>query len=531
MLEQELHEYIDYLKANGNRSQKTIWGYTYHLKKLLIFLKHNNIKSFTAITPELVKAFKIDIEAKLSKKTAATLFPILRRFYEYLQDQKLIVDNPFYLLYEKNINFNWNKLTGYVLVEEYLEKRKKAGYNNSSIKTERVFFNNFCFYLYSNNIHSLYDLKIKTVHDFLNSLKGKKLSKEYINRTRRHTSGLYDYLIKKGKINKNPFKYFQPDLKTLDPDKLPDDLKNYYKEYLLKIRTENRSKHSIGDIVASLKIFFEYLVKEEITRLEDLKKDDLKYFIEYLLDLKDKKGDNRFKPISINVRLVRLKAFFKWLSQEKKICTHLNVNHLKLKTHKGIGKNILTRKEIKNLFSIKDETIYDFMMKTIFVVLYATGTRIGEILKLTIDDIDFEKGTLYIVEEKTQQERFVHVGEVGLKYLEIYLTHARDKITSNTNNTRLVFLSNYEGKPLNQTSVNKYLQIFCKRCGIKKTISSHCFRHSYGTHLLENGADIKHVSELLGHSNLSITERYTRLNPQYLREVINKFHPREIGVN
>ena len=86
---------------------------------------------------------------------------------------------------------------------------------------------------------------------------------------------------------------------------------------------------------------------------------------------------------------------------------------------------------------------------------------------------------------------------------------------------------NYEGKPLRETTVNKYLKEFCKKAGIKKKISSHCFRHSYGSHLLENGADIKIISDLLGHSKLSTTERYTRMSPENLREVIENHHPRE----
>ena len=80
---------------------------------------------------------------------------------------------------------------------------------------------------------------------------------------------------------------------------------------------------------------------------------------------------------------------------------------------------------------------------------------------------------------------------------------------------------------MNDVTVNRSLKIFCRRAGIKKLITCHCFRHSYGTHLLENGAGIKEVSELLGHEDLSTTERYTQLNPEHLRQTLLKYHPRE----
>ena len=198
-----------------------------------------------------------------------------------------------------------------------------------------------------------------------------------------------------------------------------------------------------------------------------------------------------------------------------------------LRQAEKVSRNILTKKEIANLFKIEPNDLYEFMMKTIFICLYSTGLRISELLNLKINDIDYENKVLTIYEAKTKKDRCVHIGDVGLNYMKLYLSYARDNIGYSSKETNLVFLSNIEKSELAQMTINKYLKLFCKKAGITKKITLHSFRHSYGSHLLENGADIKIISELLGHSQISSTERYTRLGVENLRDIINRFHPRE----
>jgi integrase/recombinase XerD len=114
-----------------------------------------------------------------------------------------------------------------------------------------------------------------------------------------------------------------------------------------------------------------------------------------------------------------------------------------------------------------------------------------------------------------------------MEYLKLYLEHVRCLVCKGFTDDETVFVSMYEGKKVNTEGVNRNLKRFCKKADIKKRISCHCFRHSFGTHLLEAGAKLKQVSDLLGHSDLSTTEKYVRLNPEQLRLTVLKYHPRE----
>jgi integrase/recombinase XerD len=170
--------------------------------------------------------------------------------------------------------------------------------------------------------------------------------------------------------------------------------------------------------------------------------------------------------------------------------------------------------------------------------LYGSGLRIGEVLSLRFKDIEarldetrlLENKEAVVYETKTNRERRVQLGEVAAGYLRLYLKHVRERISCRKEKPGpmdYIFVTIRHAEKLSQDTVNRCLKRFCRRAGIKKTITCHCFRHSFGTHLLENGAGIKEVSELLGHEDLTTTERYTRLNPEHLRQTILKYHPRE----
>jgi integrase/recombinase XerD len=132
-----------------------------------------------------------------------------------------------------------------------------------------------------------------------------------------------------------------------------------------------------------------------------------------------------------------------------------------------------------------------------------------------------------VFETKTGKERTVPIGDVGMSYLKLYLEKVRPLVCKGFTDENTVFVSIYEGKTLCHETINRFLGEACGKAEIKKKITCHCFRHSFGTHLLENGAGIKTVSMLLGHTDLMSTEKYTRLNPESLRLTLLKYHPRE----
>jgi len=308
--------------------------------------------------------------------------------------------------------------------------------------------------------------------------------------------------------------------------KLSTEFNSYYESYLITKTANNTCGNSMRGIKNSLRLLFNYLAENNITVFREIRKEDLKNFISSLMDLRNKDASPYYRVSSINRNLDNLRMFFTWL-ELKGVCFGMSRVLHNLKSVRSIHRNILTRKEISNLFNHEAQSLYEFMLKTFYVCQYATGLRVNELLGLKINDIDYENKTILIYESKTRKERHAHIAEVALKYLEVYLKHARDKINIRSNDMKNVFVSNVEALPLREGVVNRYLKIFSKKAGIKKTVSSHCFRHSFGTHLLENGAEIKHVSELLGHAKLETTEAYTRLSPDRLMDIIKKYHPRE----
>jgi integrase/recombinase XerD len=301
-----------------------------------------------------------------------------------------------------------------------------------------------------------------------------------------------------------------------------------YEEYITHKQRAGCPYQSLKQIKRTLSLFYQYLIERHIENHRQIRKDDIKEFIRYLIDLTNDKGDKLYSSSSVNRRLFDLKVFLMWLSKRgASVSLAGYVKRIKHENH--LSRNILSRKEIVRLFGIEAKTPAEFMMKTIFVILYGSGLRIGEVLSLRMEDINLETKEASFFETKTNKERTAQLGEAAASYLKLYLENIRDLLQKSPEKRRAsrVFVSIREGKELRDNAVNENLKKFCRRAGIKKRITCHCFRHSFGTHLLENGAGIKEVSELLGHRDLKTTEKYTQLNPEHLRQTLLKYHPRE----
>jgi len=156
--------------------------------------------------------------------------------------------------------------------------------------------------------------------------------------------------------------------------------------------------------------------------------------------------------------------------------------------------------------------------------LYATGMRVSELVSFTQEQILF-KEELVRIYGKGSKERIVPIGKVALKWIEEY-NQVERPFFANCNSDSTVFL-NMRGKPLSRMSVWRIIDSYVRKASIKKTVSPHTFRHSFATHLLEGGADLRIVQEMLGHANIVTTEIYTHVDREYLKEVHRSFHPRQ----
>ncbi|WP_293742260.1 site-specific tyrosine recombinase XerD [uncultured Pedobacter sp.] len=181
--------------------------------------------------------------------------------------------------------------------------------------------------------------------------------------------------------------------------------------------------------------------------------------------------------------------------------------------------------EINALIAAIDASRSDGMRnKAIIEVLYGCGLRVTELTELRISNV-FDKIEFIKVIGKGNKERLVPIGSVALKLINIYLNEVRVHANIKKGNEDFIFLNRF-GAKLSRISIFNLIKSLAISAGIKKTISPHTLRHSFATHLIEGGADLRAVQEMLGHSSITTTEIYTHIDRDYLREVITQFHPR-----
>ena len=184
--------------------------------------------------------------------------------------------------------------------------------------------------------------------------------------------------------------------------------------------------------------------------------------------------------------------------------------------------NYLTIEEVDKLLDIKLDNPFDYRNKAMIELSYATGLRVSELVTLKLVNIDLEN-TIVKILGKGSKERIVPFNDIALKYLKLYLDNYRQEILKNKD-SEYVFV-NYQGGSLSRQSYFKFIKNEAQKKGIKKNISPHVLRHSFATHLLNNGADLRIIQELLGHSDLKTTEIYAHLANEKIKKDYEIYHP------
>ena len=184
----------------------------------------------------------------------------------------------------------------------------------------------------------------------------------------------------------------------------------------------------------------------------------------------------------------------------------------------------LTYEEVDKLLNIPLNTAYDYRTKAMLELLYATGMRISELLSLRYTNVDFDNDFVR-VEGKGSKERIIPFNETSKKYLQLYLNQYRPVLVKKGKNYQELFLNN-RGTPISRQGFFKILKNLCITTGISKQISPHVLRHSFATHLLNGGADLRVIQELLGHSDISTTQIYTHVSKEREKEEYLSSHPR-----
>lgn len=283
-------------------------------------------------------------------------------------------------------------------------------------------------------------------------------------------------------------------------------------DYELFLKTEKKlGNNTIDSYILDIIKFYEWNNNSDITYMSK------KQILEYILYLRSYLNEK-----SINRHISSLKGFYLYLVDNNIIRESPLEEIYSLKTKKTLPK-YLSVEEVDRLLNINLKTPFDYRNKAMLEVMYATGLRVSELVGLCFSNIDFGN-SLIRVNGKGKKERIVPLGEIAQYYLKIYINDYRSKLL-NKNNYDLIFLNNH-GKPISRQGFNFILNNIRKEVKIDKDITPHTLRHSFATHLLERGADIRSIQEMLGHENISTTNIYTYVVNNVLRENYDTYFPR-----
>ena len=284
-----------------------------------------------------------------------------------------------------------------------------------------------------------------------------------------------------------------------------------YKEFLDK--RQLLSSYTIRNYVIDLTTFFEFLNSISLKTLNDLNKNHIRGYMRWL-------SMRNVSRKSISRKLSSLKTFFTYLEDNNEI-SHNPAEMVKPPKQNQKLPRIENSEDISKMM---EEDFISTKMKlrnsTIIEVLYGSGMRVSELRNLLLENINLESGEIK-VKGKGNKERIVLIGEKAVNSIKKYLYFER-KTTSNTN---YLFLNKF-GNPISTRSIQRIVKKYSQMAGLHEDFHTHTLRHSFATHMLDGGADIKVVQELLGHSSPTTTQIYTHISKEKMKEIYNSSHPR-----
>ena len=280
---------------------------------------------------------------------------------------------------------------------------------------------------------------------------------------------------------------------------------------------ENEKKLSDNTLQSyrrDLKQFKRYLESYEI-HYNRVKEEDIKDYIKEM-------QEQGKKPSSISRSIASIRSFYQFVLRRKKVKQDPTANVQSPKIEKRVP-NVLTAKEVELLLDQpKDVDLKGTRDKAMLEFAYATGMRVTEIISLNIEDVNLEEG--YVVCKKKKKKRTIPLGTMSLKALKEYIEDARNILIKDENEKALFV--NINGSRLTRQGFWKIIKYYKEQAHITKDITPHVLRHSFATHLLQNGADLKAIQTMLGHSDISSTQVYMQFQDEGLKDIYRKAHPR-----
>lgn len=278
---------------------------------------------------------------------------------------------------------------------------------------------------------------------------------------------------------------------------------------------KKKSENTVLSYNRDLAKFLKYLRANKITSFDKVEDKDLEKYIKEL-------NDNGFKSATISRNIASLKAFFHYLNNEG-VCSNDPTKSLKSpKIEKKIPEILTTDEVFALLEQPAGDTPKEIRDKAMLELLYATGIRVSELISLEASDVNLQMSS--IVCHDGSKSRTIPYGKKAKDALARYLEGARDAIVDNKEST--ILFANCSGQKMSRQGFWKLIKHYAKKAGIEADITPHTLRHSFAAHLVENGADLRSVQEMLGHSDISTTQIYANMSHSHIREVYNRAHPR-----
>lgn len=289
-------------------------------------------------------------------------------------------------------------------------------------------------------------------------------------------------------------------------------------DFLQFLRVErNLSYNTIKAYGWDLEKFRFYLASQKKEALSAIKQENIQDFIRHL-------SSQQIASSSIARNLVSIKMFFRFLSREGIIkndpseALESPLTESRLPEFLSVleVENLLNQPNLRNKRGYRDRAILE--------LLYATGMRVSEIINLKLSDLNLTVGYVRCF-GKGEKERIVPLGKIVMEILKHYLKKIRPILFKRKKDSLFLFF-NQSGKPFSRQAIWKIIKKYTKKAQLRKRITPHTLRHSFATHLLQGGADLRSVQEMLGHANISTTQIYTHVNIKSLKEIHKKYHPR-----
>lgn len=298
------------------------------------------------------------------------------------------------------------------------------------------------------------------------------------------------------------------------------------REFIEWLQMRGYSETSFPSYRRHLAGFTAFLKNEEITHIEEITPRTIYNYQTHLFYSK-KKNDEPLSILTQSSALAVVKTFFEFLVLTDRLSVDPSANLVLPKKPDSLPE-VMTREEVERLLEEPDtKDIIGFRDRTILEVLYITGMRNSEACQLALVDVDFKNEEMRIRQGKGKRDRIVPLGEYALEYLREYVLTARPRLAGRRREPAAQLFLSKTGNKLTPGALNTLVKHHAKKAGLTKNVTAHTLRHTCATHLLQGGADIRYIQELLGHTSLESTQIYTRVEISDLKEIHRQYHPRE----